>query len=629
MQFLTPLAFWLALLAIPIILLYMLKLRRKQVQVSSTLLWQQVLREQQANAPWQKLKRNLLLLLQLLILAALIFALARPAWQTRAVASGSVIVLLDASASMNATDVSPSRFEAARKTVRALVDELAGDAVVTIIEVGYTPRALVTSTSDKAVLRQAIDGAQVTQGSADWQSAFALASGAARGDQNITTVIVSDGGLPESGLPALAGEVRYVPIGATGDNLSISALALRASGGGVQLFTEVHNFGDTARTVTLSLYLGQTLFASRPLDLPAGKSASITLEDLPNAPGIYKAHLSDPQNATLDSLPLDDTAFAIYQAASARRVLLVSKGNIYLEQLLAALPGVQPYRAVPAADGTIQIPSDPFDLYVLDGLYPPGIPAGANLLYVNPPPNPLFTVGSPFTDMKNVKVNEHILTRFVDWSNVHVLQAKKLSAPEWADVLIEADAGPLVFAGEQNGQRIAAVGFDLRESDLPLQIAYPILFSNLINYLVPPSAFDASRALAPGEGLSIVPDPGVEQILVATPLEHAFTLRPEANLTFTETDELGYYAVNFISKSGTSVEYFAVNLFDEAESDLRPRETVQVGQSTLTAAVAEKVGQREFWPWLAGLALIVLLIEWQMFHRRNLSTLLETVRPKA
>ena len=94
MQFLTPLAFWLAALAIPIILLYMLKLRRKQVEVSSTLLWQQVLREQQANAPWQKLKRNLLLLLQLLILAALIFALARPAWQTRAVASGSVIVLL-------------------------------------------------------------------------------------------------------------------------------------------------------------------------------------------------------------------------------------------------------------------------------------------------------------------------------------------------------------------------------------------------------------------------------------------------------------------------------------------------------------------------------------------------------
>src|ERR1041385_9408348 len=108
MQFLTPFGFFLALLAIPIGLLYMLKLRRKQVQVSSTFLWMQLLRDQQANAPWQKLKRNLLLILQLLILAALVIAFARPAVQVPAVATGSVIVLLDASASMHATDVSPS-----------------------------------------------------------------------------------------------------------------------------------------------------------------------------------------------------------------------------------------------------------------------------------------------------------------------------------------------------------------------------------------------------------------------------------------------------------------------------------------------------------------------------------------
>src|SRR5690242_11131129 len=107
MQFLAPAGFWLAVLAIPILLLYMLKLRRVQVQVSSTFLWEQLLREQQANAPWQKIKRNLLLILQLLILAALVLAIVRPALPVPTIASGSLIVLLDASASMNATDVSP------------------------------------------------------------------------------------------------------------------------------------------------------------------------------------------------------------------------------------------------------------------------------------------------------------------------------------------------------------------------------------------------------------------------------------------------------------------------------------------------------------------------------------------
>src|SRR5512145_1819666 len=133
MHFLTPLGFFLAALAIPILLLYMLKLRRKQVQVSSTFLWVQLLRDQQANAPWQKLKRNLLLILQLLILASLVIAFARPAIPVPAVASGSVIVLLDASASMNATDVSPSRFEEARKSIDALINGLSGGSSMTLI----------------------------------------------------------------------------------------------------------------------------------------------------------------------------------------------------------------------------------------------------------------------------------------------------------------------------------------------------------------------------------------------------------------------------------------------------------------------------------------------------------------
>src|SRR5690242_8539225 len=133
MQFLTPAGFWLAALAIPIILLYMLKLRRKQVQVSSTFLWEQLLREQQANAPWQKIKRNLLLILQLIVLAALVAAVARPAIPVATIASGSVIVLLDVSASMNATDVEPNRFEFARRTIDSLIDGLGPASSMTLI----------------------------------------------------------------------------------------------------------------------------------------------------------------------------------------------------------------------------------------------------------------------------------------------------------------------------------------------------------------------------------------------------------------------------------------------------------------------------------------------------------------
>jgi aerotolerance regulator-like protein/VWA domain-containing protein len=618
MQFLTPLGFWLAGLAIPIILLYMLKLRRRQVQVSSTFLWLQLLRDQQANAPWQKLKRNLLLILQLLILAALVMALARPAIQVPAVASGSVIVLLDASASMNATDVSPSRFDEARKSVNELINGLSSASSMTLILVGTVPQTLISSETDKSLLKSALDRAQVAQGSADWRAAFALAAGATRSEQGkAAVVIISDGGLPEDGLPALPGEVSYVPIGASQNNLAISALALRSAQRAPQLFAELTNHDSVDRTVLLSIYLNDELIDARQLSLPADSSGSLTIDKLPNTTGIYKARISNPEqnNTPLDALALDDEAYAVYQSAAARRVLLVSKGNLFLEQLLASLPGIQPFRALPAEDGTIQIPNDPFNLYIFDGILPAQLP-DANLLLLNPPTNPFFEVGGTYTEIQNVQVHEHALTRFVDWSNVHVLQARGAQTPTWADTLIESDAGPLAFAGETNGHRIAALTFDLRESDLPLQIAYPILFSNLINYLAPPSAFDSTQSLRPGESLSILPQTDVEQIAIVSPSNQVYTLPSNQN-GFTQTHELGFYAVNLIRQDSSAVEYFAVNLFDERESDIQPRESIQVGRVPVTPTVSGQIGQLELWQWLAGLALLILLIEWQAYHRRQ------------
>jgi Ca-activated chloride channel homolog len=296
---------------------------------------------------------------------------------------------------------------------------------------------------------------------------------------------------------------------------------------------------------------------------------------------------------------------------------LVSNGNLFLEQALAALPGLQAFRALPAADGGIQIPSDPFDLYIFDGILPAEIPGG-NLLFINPPSNPYFTVTGVMEQVNSAEVIESPLTRYLDWSNVHILKAELIQTPDWAETLVQAENGPLVFAGQTNGQRIASINFDLRESDLPLQIAFPILFSNLTNYLVPPSAFDATQSLSAGQSLTIVPPPGTQQVVVASPSNIGYTIPNESGgIKFTNTNELGYYAVNFISNNDSSAEYFAVNLFDKNESDIHPRDSIQIGQAEITRTVSEKVGQYELWPWLAILAIIILMIEWQVYHRKQ------------
>ncbi|HID89476.1 MAG TPA: VWA domain-containing protein, partial [Anaerolineae bacterium] len=156
MGFLNVSALTLALLALPILLLYMLKLRRREVWVSSTLLWRRLLRDREANTPWQRLRRNLLLLLQLLALALLVLALARPFLPIRTPVTGSVVVLLDGSASMQATDAAPTRFEAARQAALEIVAGLGPNDVATVVLVGPQPRLLSAATNNRAALRRAL-----------------------------------------------------------------------------------------------------------------------------------------------------------------------------------------------------------------------------------------------------------------------------------------------------------------------------------------------------------------------------------------------------------------------------------------------------------------------------------------
>src|SRR5438874_8727399 len=124
MSFLTPIALAFAASIPVVIVFYLLKRKRVVKLVSSTLLWQKFLAETQANAPFQKLRHNWLLILQLLLLALVIFALSRPYFSGHSTSSALRVIILDASASMQSTDETPSRFEKARAESLKWVDSL-------------------------------------------------------------------------------------------------------------------------------------------------------------------------------------------------------------------------------------------------------------------------------------------------------------------------------------------------------------------------------------------------------------------------------------------------------------------------------------------------------------------------
>lgn len=617
MAFLTPAFLLLGLLAAPIILLYMLRLRRREMTVSSTLLWQKLLRDREANAPWQKLRRNLLLFLQLLILGLLVLALARPFLPVPSVVNSSVVVLLDGSASMQATDADPTRFAAAQAEAHRLVNELGGGNQMTIILAGLTPTVLAPPTTDKTVLREAINQAGAENGPADWQAAFALAAGAAQGFQSAKIILVSDGGLPTN-LPPLPAELVYMPVGSSGENLAMTALATRTTEEGIELFASVANQGTLDREALLTISLDGALFDSRRLLVPAQNTANVSWL-LPPDTAVIQAQLSDHEG---DNLLVDDIAWAVHEGGVSNRALLVTEGNLFLEQVFSVLPGVEAFKTTPGSDLLAENGEAAFDLYVFDGVSLPQPLPPADMLIINPQVgdgDDLFTVNGVFSDTVAVRLTDTPLLQFVDWRDVNVRMAKDVAA-SWAQTLVQAQGGPLLQIGQRDGHRIAFINFDLRDSDLPLQIAFPILMANITGWLNPGRAFDAPTGLQPGDPVSITPGASSTAVTVIKPDGQAWTAEVgEGEIIFAETDQLGLYQVRLRDGGPGGEERsagsFAVNLFDMAESAIQPVEMVQVGQTAVATNEEGDVGQRELWPWLVALAFGVLLLEWWVHHR--------------
>lgn len=623
LAFLAPLFLLLGLLAAPILLMYMLRLRRQELLVSSTLLWEKLLQDREANAPWQRLRPHLLLILQLLILTALVLALARPFLPVPAVASGSIVVLLDASASMLATDVAPNRFGAAKQEVAALIRNLSSSDQMTLILVGQVPFVLASASGDQNHLLRALAQAEAGITPANWPAAFALATGAAQGFRDARIVIVSDGGLPAD-LPPLPVEVVFVAVGERGDNLAISALATRGgdnTGAGPELFAAVSNYGRRSQQALLSLYLDGRLFDSRRIHVSPGDRGHFTWT-LPEGAKLIEARLGDPApgdpvpgDPTLDYLALDNIAWAVHEGGVSNRALLVTSGNLFLERIFAVLPGTNLFREQPAAESAPA--SQAYDLYIFDGAPLPDPLPAAPMLIVNPQgENELFRVTGLFTNTQLTRLAESPLLHYLEWRDVNIRQAQEVSAP-WAETLIGASGGPLLLAGEYRGQRVAILTFDLHDSDLPLRIAFPILMANITDWLNPGRALDTLTGLQPGEAVSIRAGATSTAVMVTKPDGTIWRATVgEEDLLFTQTNQLGPYQVALGDAGGwRDAGTFVVNLFAPGESAIEPARNVLVGHRPVDTADREAVAQQELWPWLALLALLAMVTEWWIYHR--------------
>ncbi len=345
---------WALLGVVPplVFLLYFLKLRRKPLEVPSTYLWRRAIEDMHVNSLWQKLRRNLLLLLQLLFLAALIVACLRPSRFGDRETGRRWILLIDNSASMQSSDVPTNRLAASKAKAREQLSKMNRGDIAMVI--AFSDRADIRQgfTDDRNRLNQAVDSIEPTQRTTDIREALRASSGLANpgrksfdGKNDIqvaealpaTVFVYSDGDFPaftEFDRGNLA--IEYVPIGgSTIDNVSIEAFSVdrnEESPDEIRAYARLVNHGSQTIVTTASLYRGTTLLdaVSATIDASGEKGLQFDFNVSGSAVEEYRLELDRH-----DQLLLDNQVCAVLKPDRRLRIAVYTPGNSALEKSLS------------------------------------------------------------------------------------------------------------------------------------------------------------------------------------------------------------------------------------------------------------------------------------------------------
>ena len=634
MNLLAPGALALAAVAIPIVALYILKMRRPPRVVPSTFLWEQALHDVQANAPWQRLRPNLLLLLQLLAVAALVLALARPFVLRAAAAQGDVVAVLDASALMGATDVAPSRFTAAKTRIGALIDGLPPDDVMSIVLMARQPHVLIAQSGDHGALHAALDRAATTYEAPDPTAALNVAMALARGGKHVSLFVYTAAGDPTTAPPSLPGvqvEDHQITLGAGLRDLGIVAFAAsRDPDGTVTVLTRVAGLGQryVAGDLVLDAATGDPSNLTwraqvdlRPLGLGPGASRVLTRTRLPADTVAVRAHLQAVDGGAVDDLAADDHAWAVVPTVGPRRVLLVTPGNGFLQLALSLAPGVHVDSVAPDAYNASAARCA--DLVAFDSYLPPTLPA-ASVLAVAPPPGRRSLVGlavSAPVAVTGLQAGDDPLGLLADTGvdAAPIDYADPLSVPAWGYVVVRsrgtapgAGGAPVIVAGQNGPRREAVLGFSLFNTTWVLQPGFPILIGHLLDYLAPP-ATGLTGVYRPGDPVTPNLAPCASSVSVVAPDGARVAAAPSQ--PFVGTGQPGLYTVEQQTPSGARRGIFAVNPFPAPPAAQPAR--IYGGASAPAATSAGAEVPFELAPFVAAVALLILSGEWWVAARRR------------
>lgn len=606
-----------------IVLLYLLKLKRRPLPVSTLLFWQRILQESRRRSFFQKLRQLFSLLLHLLIFALILGALAHPTLDRQISEGASTVLIVDTRARMQATEPDgETRFTKAQTQAREVVRQASTLRQMAMITVDANARVITPFTDDEKALRENLTKVAATDAGGDLNGAIDLANELLASRGGARRILVFTDRVPDP-KPAGASNVPvdFVTVGTARDNLAITRFATRPvlnSPQTSEVLLEVANFGAAAAKTNVELAYDGQLLDVKPLAIEPGGRVVQVFPTVPR-PGNQARGWLTARLDTTDALPADNVAYAVLPVEPPKRILLVSKGNWFLEKLLAADQSIAFELLTP--DGYTPALAAKFDAVVFDNFVPAEFnsanPAG-NFFFLKQTP---FNTPEPVIDQPLISDldGRHPALRLVNLQNITLLHAASLAVPQtegwnWQAPIRSFDH-PLMITGERHGgaPRIAALAIDIGDSDLPLRVAFPLLISNTLHWLIGEEAVSMlnrragdSLPLAAGESVQVeAQNPWKKETPGGSRSASVHDLfQPLSN---------GFYAW----QTHDGPRWLAVNTFNEAESDLRIAHPAAGSGLTLPSVSLARLAGWPLWQYLAAAALLLFALEWWLFHRRR------------
>ncbi|WP_243648641.1 VWA domain-containing protein [Hazenella coriacea] len=596
-----PLFFTLAALVIPaIIILYLLKRKYQDQTISSTLLWNQVLDQLEANRPWQKLWRHLLLWLQLLAAILMIFALTRPFIVTDGLKAPHTVLLIDVSGSMQTIEQDPkTRLDLAKEKALQFIDQMNAEQAMTLVALGEQPNVLVSQSTDQSLLKKKIKEMEGEYRESDLHGGLALSQALTSKHPSSEIILIGDG----ANVPAelTFRPHRFIQVGTHKENIAIGSFTVTEKGNKYDAFARLDHLGDKKSEVMVYLYNDKEQMLDTQLVQLAGRETKVVRwNQLPHST-YYRVSISSPN----DHLALDNERFAFSNRNEQREAIVIGSENLFLFKALQLDERTQVTRAE-------QVPTKgnhEMSTLMIEGAQkqlPPSYP----LVLLNPQLKEFQLTGKASIS-GNVQLDStHPMMKEVPLKQMHALEVKKMKPPSWAKVIVRSGDVPLILAGEEQGRRVVIFTFDLQKSDLPLQPGFPILIQQMMSWLQPTTEHMGIHAEA-GEVVQLPVSPGKGEIKLVHNDQSISYSTEGKNSSLTLPNQTGLFKVEE-KEAMTGKNLWIASSFPLAESSIQPQ---SIPTRPLSDDSVPEKGITELWWWIAWLILIVVGLEWMVYRR--------------